>query len=435
MTISAHELSDAIVPNSTRSEQLYQRARKVMPGGNSRTAVFTTPYPVYVRSGQGARVVDVDGNERLDFLNNSTALIHGHAHPRIVEVMAQAAARGMSFGMPTEVEITFAEALCGRNETFEHVRFTSTGTEAVMMAVQAARAYTLRPKIAKIAGAYHGAYDTVAINNDGSGSLITHATQGIPDGVSHNTVVIPFNDPEGALAVLRRHADELACVLIDPVPWRIGLVPASGDYLTALRSFCDETGTVLISDEVGSFRIGWHGAMSRLGSAADITVLGKVIAGGMPIGAVAGRRTVMAVFDPSSGSPALPHSGSYNANPVSMSAGLGSLELLTREETQRINDLGESVRRHMAHILAARTEGWTVNGVGSLFRVLGPAVTDASGQRMNLVNLLSRALLRRGVHIGDSGLGCVSTAMGPDEVDSYARAFEGAVADVVAAQR
>ncbi|WP_229400831.1 aspartate aminotransferase family protein [Micromonospora okii] len=435
MTTSAHELSDALIPDSTRSRQLYQRAREVMPGGNSRTAVFTTPYPVYVRSGRGARVVDVDGNERLDFLNNSTALIHGHAHPRIVEAVAQAAARGTSFGMPTEVEVAFAEALCARNETFEHVRFTSTGTEAVMMAVQAARAHTLRPKIAKIAGAYHGAYDSVAINNDGSGSLITHATRGIPEGVSRNTVVIPFNDPEGALAVLREHADELACVLIDPVPWRIGLVAASAEYLAALRSFCDETGAVFISDEVGSFRIDWQGAVARLGSAADITVLGKVIAGGMPIGAVAGRREVMAVFDPSNGSPALPHSGSYNANPVSMSAGLASLDLLTREEMRRINDLGESVRRGMSDILAARTEGWTVNGYGSLFRVLGPAATDASGNRVNLVNLLSRALLRRGVHIGDSGLGCVSTAMGTAEVDSYVEAFEGAVDDVVAARR
>jgi glutamate-1-semialdehyde 2,1-aminomutase len=434
MTTSAHESTGTIDADTIHSKRLYQRARDVMPGGNSRTAVFATPYPIYVRSGQGARVVDVDGNERLDFLNNSTALIHGHAHPHIVEAVAQAAARGMSFGMPTEVEVAFAEALCARNETFEHVRFTSTGTEAVMMAVQAARAHTLRPKIAKIAGAYHGAYDAVAINNDGSGSLITHATRGIPDGVSQNTVVIPFNDPEQALEVLRRHSDELACVLIDPVPWRIGLVPATREYLAALRSFCDETGTVLISDEVGSFRVGWHGAMPRLDSVADITVLGKVIAGGMPIGAVAGRRDVMAVFDPSAGSPALPHSGSYNANPVSMSAGVASLELLTQEEMQRINDLGESVRRHMRDILAARTAGWTVNGIGSLFRILGPATTDGSGRPVNLVNLLSRALLRRGVHIGDSGLGCVSTPMGQAEIDSYAKAFEGAVDDVVTAQ-
>lgn len=180
-----------------KSAELYARAVEVMPGGNSRTAVYSSPYPVYVKSGSGARVTDVDGVERIDFLNNSTTLIHGHAHPEMVRAIAEAVARGTSFGMPTPVEVEYAEALSARNETFEHVRFTSSGTEAVMMAVQAARAYTRRPKIAKIAGAYHGAYDAVAVNNDGSGSLISHATTGNPEGVVANTVVIPFNDPEG----------------------------------------------------------------------------------------------------------------------------------------------------------------------------------------------------------------------------------------------
>ncbi|SCL14956.1 glutamate-1-semialdehyde 2,1-aminomutase [Micromonospora nigra] len=431
MTTSAYDLPGVATASTVASAELNRRARAVMPGGNSRTAVYSSPYPIYVRYGHGARVVDVDGTERLDFLNNSTALIHGHAHPTIVRAVAEAAARGTSFGMPTETEVAFAEALTARNETFEHVRFTSTGTEAVMMAVQAARAHTLRPKLAKIAGAYHGAYDATAINNDGSGSLITHATLGIPAGVSDNTVIIPFNDPEGALEVLGRHAGELAAILIDPLPWRIGLVPASAEYLAALRGFCDEHDVVLISDEVGSFRIGMGGAIAEFGYAADLTVLGKVIAGGMPIGAVTGRRDVMAVFDPSAGSPPLPHSGSYNANPVSMSAGLASLALLTSDEMDRINGLGADVRDRMRQILADHTPGgWTVNGNGSLFRVLGPNATGADGRPVNAVNLLSRALLRHGVHIGDSGLGCVSTAMEPDDVDAFARAFTAAADDV-----
>jgi len=431
MTTHAYDMTATVEP-SAQSREIYARAVRVMPGGNSRTAVFSSPYPIYVRSGQGARVTDVDGNERLDFLNNSTTLIHGHAHPEIVRAVAEAAARGTSFGMPTEVEVEFAEALCARNETFEHVRFTSTGTEAVMMAVQAARAHTLRPKIAKIAGAYHGAYDAVAINNDGAGSLITHATRGIPAGVSDNTVVVPFNDPEGASAVLHQHRDELACVLIDPLPWRIGLTPLSGEYLAALRSFCDETGALLVSDEVGSFRIGYHGAMHHLGSAADITVLGKVIAAGMPIGAVAGRRTFMSVFDPSKGSPPLPHSGSYNANPVSMSAGLASLRLLSPEEMERINGLGESLRGKVREAFAAEGIDWVINGLGSLFRVIAPAATDNSGKPVNLTNLLYRALLRNGIHIGDSGLGCVSTAMGEAEIERFAVAFRASLREVLA---
>ncbi|MDH6111736.1 glutamate-1-semialdehyde 2,1-aminomutase [Kitasatospora sp. MAP12-15] len=415
-----------------KSAELYARAVQVMPGGNSRTAVYSAPYPVYVKSGSGARVTDVDGVERIDFLNNSTTLIHGHAHPEMVRAITEAVSRGTSFGMPTPAEVEYAEALSARNDTFEHVRFTSSGTEAVMMAVQAARAHTRRPKIAKIAGAYHGAYDAVAVNNDGSGSLISHATTGNPEGVVNNTVIIPFNDPEGALAVLRRHADELACVLIDPVPWRIGLVPADKQYLEALREFCDTSGALLISDEVGSYRVGFHGAMPLLGVEADLTVLGKVIAAGMPIGAVAGRGRFMSVFDPSKGAPALPHSGSYNANPVSMSSGIASLRLLTPEAHERIGVLGEQARQAMRATVASAGLDWQVNGLGSLFRVVATSTPAGYDSAAAAMKRFYWALLDNGIHLGDSGLGCVSTPMGEAEITEYAAAFAKSLDQVLA---
>ncbi|MCS0639654.1 aspartate aminotransferase family protein [Streptomyces sp. LP05-1] len=421
--------------NTEKSAALYARAVEVMPGGNSRTAVYSSPYPVYIRSGSGARVTDADGVERLDFLNNSTTLIHGHAHPELVKAIAEAVGRGTSFGMPTPVEVEYAEALTARNETFEHVRFTSSGTEAVMMAIQAARAHTRRPKIAKIAGAYHGAYDAVAVNNDGSGSLISHAVTGNPEGVVANTVVIPFNDPEGALAVLREHAADLACVLIDPVPWRIGLVPADKEYLDALRAFCDESGAVLISDEVGSYRVGYHGALRLLGGEADLTVLGKVVGGGMPIGAVAGRREVMRVFDPSQGAPALPHSGSYNANPVSMASGVASLRLLTPEAVERIGELGERLRTAMRGTIEETGLDWRVNGLGSLFRVLATSAPEGYASPAAAMKRLYWVLLDHGVHIGDSGLGCVSTPMGDAEVEEFGAAFGASLRQVLAEGR
>lgn len=337
--------------------------------------------------------------------------------------------------MPTPVEVEYAEALSARNETFEHVRFTSSGTEAVMMAVQAARAYTKRPKIAKMAGAYHGAYDAVAVNNDGSGSLISHAVTGNPDGVVENTVVIPFNDAEGALAVLREHAEDLACVLIDPVPWRIGLVPATKEYLDALRAFCDETGAVLISDEVGSYRVGFHGAMQLAGSEADITVLGKVVGGGMPIGAVAGRRKFMSVFDPSQGAPALPHSGSYNANPVSMSSGVASLRLLTEEAHERIGELGERARQAMRATVESVGLDWEVNGLGSLFRVIATSAPEGYASPAAAMKRLYWVLLDNGIHLGDSGLGCISTPMVDADIDEYAAAFDKSLRQVLAEGR
>lgn len=423
------------IVNTEKSAELYSRAVEVMPGGNSRTAVYSSPYPVYVQSGSGARVTDVDGVERIDFLNNSTTLIHGHAHPEMVKAITAAVGRGTSFGMPTPVEVEYAEALAARNETFEHARFTSSGTEAVMMAVQAARAYTKRPKIAKIAGAYHGAYDAVAVNNDGSGSLISHAVTGNPEGVVSNTVVIPFNDAEGALAVLREHAADLACVLIDPVPWRIGLVPADKEYLDALRQFCNDSGALLISDEVGSYRVGYHGAMHTLGSEADLTVLGKVIGGGMPIGAVTGRRTFMSVFDPSQGAPALPHSGSYNANPVSMSSGVASLRLLTPEAMERIGELGEQIRQAMRTTIAAVGLDWQVNGLGSLFRVIATSAPEGYSSGAAAMKRLYWLLLDNGIHIGDSGLGCISTPMGEAEIAEYATAFDTSLRQVLAEGR
>ncbi|OLR92323.1 hypothetical protein BJP25_23260 [Actinokineospora bangkokensis] len=411
---------------------MYARARAVLPGGNSRTAVYNSPYPIYAAAGQGCRVVDLDGTSRLDFLGNSTTLVHGHAHPEIVAAISEAAARGTCFGLPTEAEVLFAEALCARSDAYERARFTSSGTEAVMMAVQAARAHTGRPKIAKCAGSYHGAYDSVAVNNDGSGSLISHShTAGMPQAVLDNTIIIPFNDPEGATEVLRAHAGELACALIDPVPWRSGLVPATAEYIAALRAVCDETGVLLVSDEVGSFRAGFHGAIDAIGGVADLTVLGKVIGGGMPIGAVVGKAEVMAVFDPSEGKPKLPHSGSYNANPVSMSAGVASLRLLTEAEWKRIGGLGEQLRDTMRKTIADNGLDWEVNGVESLFRVVTGTVPDSSVNSARLGHLLFQELLLNGVLIGDSGLGCVSTPMGQQEVDTYAEAFDAAVGAVV----
>lgn len=232
--------------------------------------------------------------------------------------------------------------------------------------------------------------------------------------------------------MLRRHADDLACVLIDPVPWRIGLLPADKQYLDALREFCDASGALLISDEVGSYRVGYQGAMHLLGAEADITVLGKVIAAGMPVGAVAGRRKFMSVFDPSKGAPPLPHSGSYNANPVSMSSGVASLRLLTPEAHERIGRLGEQARQAMRATLASTGLDWQVNGLGSLFRVVATSTPAGYDSPAAAMKRLYWALLDNGIHLGDSGLGCVSTPMGEAEIAEYATAFAKSLNQVLA---
>ncbi len=287
---------DQMYPNSSsNSAHLYERAQRVLPGGNTRTTVFRDPYPIYAHSGNGSRILDVDGIERVDFLNNYTALIHGHAHPSIVRAATSAVENGSCFGAPTESEIRLAEMLVERVPGCENVRFTNSGSEAVMMAVKAARAYTGRPKIAKCEGLYHGSYDFVEVSLDSSPADWGDPAQpnqvpysaGTPASLLSDVVVLPFNDSEASLRLLEQHATELAAVIVDPLPNRIGLIPASRDFLTTLRNFCSRAGVVLISDEVISFRIGYGGAAAAFGFQADLITLGKVIGGGFPVGAPA----------------------------------------------------------------------------------------------------------------------------------------------------
>jgi glutamate-1-semialdehyde 2,1-aminomutase len=432
-------------PNpSSRSALLHERARRVLPGGNTRTTVYRSPYPVYARSGGGSRIFDVDGVERVDFLNNYTALIHGHAHPSIVRAATAAVQGGSCFGAPTESEVRLAEMLVERVPGCENVRFMNSGSEAVMMAVKAARAYTGRPKIAKCEGLYHGSYDFVEVSLDSSpedwGDTAepnrVPYSRGTPAGVLADVVVLPFNDSKNSLRLLEQHATELAAVIVDPLPNRIGLIPATPEFLKTLRGFCSANGVVLISDEVISFRIGYHGAQAELGFEADLVTLGKIIGGGFPVGAVCGDRDVMSVFDPTSGKPASPHGGTFNANPVTMSAGAAAMELLTPTVLADLNDLGRVARERMQAVIHEAGVPWRVTGDASLFRFL-PGEGELVGYRSSLpdaataeqLERFTGALLNHGVLVDHGGLGCLSTVMTEADVDVIANAVELALVD------
>ena len=235
---------------------MHDRALASLPGGNTRTTVFMQPYPIYAARGEGCRVWDVDGNEYIDCINNFTSLIHGHAHPVLVEAARQQLALGSAFGLPTASEIDLAELLASRLPSVDQVRFANSGTEAVMMALKAARAFTGRPKIAKCEGAYHGSYDYAEVSLDpkpgewGRNAPVSVAyAKGTPDNVLADVVTIPFNDAEAAVSLVREHGRELACVLVDPMPNRAGLAPADNSYLEALRRATREIGALLIFDE------------------------------------------------------------------------------------------------------------------------------------------------------------------------------------------
>jgi glutamate-1-semialdehyde 2,1-aminomutase len=423
----------------SRSAELFARARGVLPGGNSRTTVYMAPYPPYADSGEGCWVTDVEGDRRLDCLNNYTALVHGHAHPAIVEAATRRLARGASFPMPTPEEIDLAALLCERLPSAERVRFTNSGSEAVMIALKGARAFTGRHKIAKFEGAYHGSYDyaevSLASTPETWGSLAAPAStpysKGTPPAVLDDVVVLPFNHTEHAVARIEREAPHLAAVLVDPVPNRVGLVPARVDFLTSLREVTRRHGIVLIFDEVISFRVGYHGAQGALGVTPDVTTLGKIIGGGFPVGAVAGSAEVMSVFDPTRGGPpAAPHGGTFNANPVTMAAGLAAMRLLTPAAFARLDELGARLRASLDDCFRHAGVPGRVAGLGSLFRLhaVDRELTDYRSTRTTpaeserLVRIVRR-LMEHGVLMSITGLGCLSTPMGEAELEGLVETF------------
>ncbi|HVX29590.1 MAG TPA: aspartate aminotransferase family protein [Nitrolancea sp.] len=421
------------------SRRLYEDARDVLAGGNSRLTVFYKPHPVYVDHGEGAYLFDVDGNRYLDVINNYTSLIHGHAHPE-VEAAAIAALRGgTAFAAPTNAEIKLAKLLCERLPAVDQLRFVNSGTEAVMMAVKAARAFTGKPGIAKFEGAYHGAYDYVEVSlasspeswGDSDAPASTAYSAGVPQSVLDDVVVLPFNRIDETRALLRRHRDRLAAVLIDVMPSRVGLVPASPEFVAAVQEECRALGILLISDEVISFRVGYRGAQGAYGFEPDLTTLAKIIGGGFPVGAIGGRREVMAVFDAADQSPRVPHGGTFNANPVTMAAGLKAMELLTPDVFDRLNRDGEQLRQSLSDVIRLSEVEWQVTGAGSLFRLI-PTRAPLSDYRSAHLDREQSAraaalhweLMNRGIFIGSGGFGCLSTPMGESEIEAVVHAVE-----------
>ncbi len=429
----------------SRSESLYRRAVRVLPGGVSRNAVLRRPHPVYAAFGEGCRLTDVDGVRRLDFANNMASLIHGHAHPAIVRAVEEQVRRGTAFTLATEVEVEFAEHMVGRSEAFEMVRFVNSGTEAIMCCIKAARAFTGRPMIAKVEGAYHGLYDYAEVSQtatpvdwgDADRPASVPVCTGTPASALAEVVVLPFNDAERAVALLDRHAERVACVLLDPMPHRVGLSPATEAFVGALHRWTRANGALLVFDEVITFRCGYGGAQERYAVRPDLTALGKIIGGGFPIGAIAGRREVMDVLNPLRSPVLFPHSGTFSANPVSMTAGLTAMRLFDRAEVERLNRLGELARERIAGLIAEAGVPACVMGGGSMFRLhMKPEpprdyrAAYPTAREAGAAGALVNALFRDGVMLIGTCTGSLSTPMTEREIDALCDALRPALRGV-----
>jgi glutamate-1-semialdehyde 2,1-aminomutase len=428
---------------SPESARLHAEACHYVPGGSSRVHYYFEPNPIYAVRGHGCRLIDADGIERLDFLNNMTALIHGHAHPAIVAAVVEQAQLGTAFSEPAASEIELAKLMVERVESVERIRFSNSGSEAVMLAVKLAREFTGRSKIAKFEGHYHGYYDYVQLSVRNTPAEWGPAEEpttvansgGLAASVASEVVTFPFNDLDLVERLLKKHGSTIAAFLVDPLAAQAGTPIPKPGFLAALTALCRQYGIVLLYDEVVSFRLQHGGAQQRYGGMPDLTAFGKIIGGGLPVGAVGGREDIMALLDPTRGTPRVLSGGTFSANPLTMVAGLAAMRLLTPGELARLNALGDRLRRESDRVFAAAGLRLRMGGDGSLFRfnlVPEPVVDYRSAvinaEPMSRVLALHRLLLDEGIIISKLGLGCLSTPMGEAEVDQFVAALERSVA-------
>jgi glutamate-1-semialdehyde 2,1-aminomutase len=364
--------------NRQRShEEIYNQACNLLPGGVSRNTIFHKPYPHYVSQASGCYITDIDGVRRIDFANNMASLIHGHAYPAIVNAVIEQIRKGTAFTMATEAEVLFAQLLCDRAPGFEKIRFVNSGTEAVMAAIKASRAFTGKPKLAKAEGAYHGTYDYAEISEtakpenwgDADCPNSVPVVSGTPQGVLNDVVILPFNDIKRTLDILDRHTGEIACVLIDPVPHRVGLMPGKNEFIEAIYEWTRKHDTLLVFDEVVTFRVNVGGAQQDYTVKPDLTALGKMIGGGFPIGAITGRSDIMKVLDPWENKLLFPLSGTFSANPVSTTAGRIAMELFDQKAVEKLNKLTQKAKDQITEVIRMADVPVTLTGAGSMFRL------------------------------------------------------------------
>ena len=412
--------------NNPRSEALFARAQRVIPGGvNSPVRSFGAVggTPPFIARGAGARVWDVDGNEYVDFLGSWGPLVLGHAHPAVVEAVQRAAADGTSFGAPTEGEVRLAELVAAAVPSVEMLRLVSSGTEAVMSAVRVARAFTGRAKVLKFNGCYHGHADGMLVKaGSGAATLGVPTSAGVPETYAAETLVAEYNDLDSVGTLLEAHVNQVAAVIVEPVAGNMGVVPPEPGFLEGLRRLADEAGALLIFDEViTGFRVAYGGAQARFGITPDLTCLGKIIGGGLPVGAFGGRADVMSMVAPLG--PAY-QAGTLSGNPLAVAAGTACLEALAEPGTyEALEALGAQAGAGLRTAAEATGTAMTINRVGSMFTAFftpGPVRTwaDAAAADTERYASFFHGLLERGVYVAPSQFeaGFVSLAHTPEDV-------------------
>lgn len=429
--------------NYDKSKAAYEAANKVIPGGvNSPVRAFRAvgDYPIFIESGQGAHVTDIDGNELIDFICSWGPLIFGHNDPVVQEAVMSAVQKGTTFGMPTEIETLMAEKIVELIPSIEKVRMVSSGTEATMSALRLARGYTGRDKIVKCGGCYHGHADHLLIQA-GSGALTfgVPSSPGVPENIAHETLTATYNDIDSFKALFAEYQNEIAAVIIEPIPGNMGLILPEEGFLEALRELTKENGSLLIFDEVISgFRASLGGAQKRFGIMPDLTCLGKIIGGGLPVGAFGGRADIMDHLAPVGD---VYQAGTLSGNPLAMKAGYTTLcELQKRNPYADLDARAKKLKEGLAAAADAHGVRATINQVGSLLTVFftdRPVHTyaDAQTSSVDQYRIFFQALLAEGIHLPPSQFECwfISTAHTDADIEKTIQAAEKAFAAVAKA--
>jgi glutamate-1-semialdehyde 2,1-aminomutase len=402
---------------TSKSARIIDEAAKYVPDGDFRISIWFEPYPAVMARGDGCRLYDEDGHEYLDFSNNWTSMILGNNHPKVVEAICNQAPQGSAMAAPPQRAYEWAKILCDRIPSVDKVRFCTSGTEAVMFAVRAARAYTGKDKILKMEGNYHGSYDIMEMTV-GWRKL----PPGLPKSVEQDVLVTPFNDKETAERLIKENKDQLAAVIVEGIMGAGGMIPPEDDYMQFLQQVAHDNDVLLIADEVISFRLSTGGAQQVYDFKPDLTALGKTIGGGLPVGAFGGREDVMAVYSPRHKRPAH-HAGTFVASCIAVAAAVAGLKELTADAIEKINSLGWSLRDKLQGVLDDLKIKAQIKGYGSLQQLhftpepIHHAETAFFTQDRDILRLFHLSLMNKGIFIPNRGFFSISTPMTEAETD------------------
>lgn len=397
------------------SRQIHSLSKKFLPGGDTRSITYFKPYPFFTERAEGYRIFDVDGNSYVDFVNNYASLVHGHAHPKIIGALKAQLEKGWTYATGMKCQLELAEIICKRFPSIKKIRFCNSGTEGTMGAIRAARAYTGKDKILKMEGGYHGTHPTAEISTHpdiekagpADKPLSVPNGPGIPESVARKVLVVPFNNNEVAERIIRENKKDLAAVIVEPMMGAAGQIPPKDGYLKSLREATAAHDVLLIFDEVMTARLAVGGGQEFFDVTPDLTTLGKIIGGDLPVGAFGGRDDIMELFSPE-GNGGIHHSGTFNGNALTMVAGMVTLKMLTSSAIDRINLLGNLLKNNIEKAFEEAEIAVQVTGAGSLHNIhfTSEDVIDyrtASTSNKEAVKLLFFSLLSEGVFISPGG--------------------------------